>query len=574
MSNFNFNPEMLSSFIETLSKSVTEKKEESNYDSKYDKEVCGFAIKRIIDKKGIEHVYVIFNKIWTPEKLYETMGKLLEDYTDDFYNDEDVQIDADLIFKNCYNDIKRKLEDDHFYLLDLLEFFNDEYKSDIKKIENMSADGKINFNGLSSIYTIGKEFVASSPIGNKLVGGIIARTAEQTDGFTNYFIVTGMFTFSTGTNFIQLEKSFSIPQFSGAKKITDLEVRFMTPEDKVLLTERGKKFIKFGSGAKLASYKGNMFRMTQFGPSYFKADGRVMVDYTGLAAMNPNMATLSRYHQQKIETCISIPDDLAYMTWPTMHGFSFAAKQWGEIFVDDLSDTIFDDNAFDQLVLDDEKKKIATALVKNAKLGFTDIISGKSGGVIFLLEGPPGTGKTLTSEALTESQHKPLYSVTVGELGITPADLEVRLVKILEIASSWNANILIDEADVFMEKRSTSDLTRNAMVGIFLRLLERYDGVMFLTTNRADTIDEAVKSRISVTFKYEKLDNNTRFKVWSNLLSAAKILLSIEDIEELSSKHDINGRQIKNAIRTAQCYALDTNTPINKNYFNIVIGLM
>jgi MoxR-like ATPase len=35
------------------------------------------------------------------------------------------------------------------------------------------------------------------------------------------------------------------------------------------------------------------------------------------------------------------------------------------------------------------------------------------------LHGPPGVGKTLTAEAIAELLHRPLYSITVGELGIT-----------------------------------------------------------------------------------------------------------------------------------------------------------
>jgi SpoVK/Ycf46/Vps4 family AAA+-type ATPase len=55
--------------------------------------------------------------------------------------------------------------------------------------------------------------------------------------------------------------------------------------------------------------------------------------------------------------------------------------------------------------------------------------------------------------------------------------------------------MLIDEADIFLEKRSTEDIERNAVVGTFLRLLEYYDGVLFLTTNRVHNFDEAFYSR-------------------------------------------------------------------------------
>jgi hypothetical protein len=51
---------------------------------------------------------------------------------------------------------------------------------------------------------------------------------------------------------------------------------------------------------------------------------------------------------------------------------------------------------------------------------------------------------------------------SVGQSLTAPQD-------ILEVGSIWNAIILIDEADIFMERRTEDNIARNAMVGIFLR---------------------------------------------------------------------------------------------------------
>lgn len=60
-----------------------------------------------------------------------------------------------------------------------------------------------------------------------------------------------------------------------------------------------------------------------------------------------------------------------------------------------------------------------------------DVIAGKGEGSIFLLHGPPGVGKTLTAEAIAELLHKPLYTVSMGELGTNPESLESNLQDIL-----------------------------------------------------------------------------------------------------------------------------------------------
>ncbi len=189
---------------------------------------------------------------------------------------------------------------------------------------------------------------------------------------------------------------------------------------------------------------------------------------------------------------------------------------------------------FDTLVLDEDKKVLLHSLILNKDTPFNDIIrygylilyctnhcSGKGGGLILLLHGAPGSGKTLTAEAIAESLHRPLYAVSVGELGTNTEILETKLKDILEIASTWNSITLLDEADIFLEKRHDNDVMRNAMVGIFLRLLEYYQGILFLTTNRVKTFDEAFHSRISVALKYRDLDTPTRVKVWNNLFSLA-----------------------------------------------------
>jgi AAA+ superfamily predicted ATPase len=103
-----------------------------------------------------------------------------------------------------------------------------------------------------------------------------------------------------------------------------------------------------------------------------------------------------------------------------------------------------------------------------------------------VLHGPPGTGKTLTAEGISELLKCPLYMVSAGELGTDSRYLESELQKILDICHAWGAILLLDEADVFLEKRNMHDIHRNALVSIFLRQLEYFQGILFLTTNRVE----------------------------------------------------------------------------------------
>ena len=65
---------------------------------------------------------------------------------------------------------------------------------------------------------------------------------------------------------------------------------------------------------------------------------------------------------------------------------------------------------------------------------------------------------------VAEEMKKPLYSMSAGELGSHAEEVERQLHQVLELSTKWRAVLLIDECDVFLEKRTTSDLERNKLV--------------------------------------------------------------------------------------------------------------
>lgn len=95
--------------------------------------------------------------------------------------------------------------------------------------------------------------------------------------------------------------------------------------------------------------------------------------------------------------------------------------------------------------------------------------------------------------------------VSASELGRSATELEERLPLIFKRASKWNALLLLDKADVFLKKRAISNIHRNALVYVFLRTLEYYQGIMFFTTNRVKEIDAAIASRIHFKIQYANL---------------------------------------------------------------------
>jgi SpoVK/Ycf46/Vps4 family AAA+-type ATPase len=122
---------------------------------------------------------------------------------------------------------------------------------------------------------------------------------------------------------------------------------------------------------------------------------------------------------------------------------------------------------------------------------------------------------------------------------------------------SLEAVILFDEADVFLEQRKDDAIDaseRNALVAVFLKHLEYFSGIVFLTTNRVGVFDEAMKSRIHLALGYNPPALEMRRTLWTKSLEAATQAPLGEELEEAIDeliRMDLNGREIANAVNTA-----------------------
>lgn len=251
-----------------------------------------------------------------------------------------------------------------------------------------------------------------------------------------------------------------------------------------------------------------------------------------------------------------------------------------DLEVDRIQDVQWHKEAFDHLVIDDETKELIEALITNriASEKSTDWVTAKGNGLIMLLHGGPGTGKTFTAESVAELAERPLYPVTCGDIGTKPEEVEQYLESVLNLGRLWGCIVLLDEADVFLEQRTLNDLTRNALVSVFLRVLEYYEGILILTSNRVGIFDEAFKSRIQLALHYDNLGRPQRVKVWKNFFGRLKLLgeenIDYETVEsyiEELSEYEMNGRQIRNAITTGRQLARFKGKPMTYGHLRHVI---
>ncbi|KAJ5650644.1 ATPase AAA-type core [Penicillium longicatenatum] len=271
----------------------------------------------------------------------------------------------------------------------------------------------------------------------------------------------------------------------------------------------------------------------------------------------------------------TLSDHQYLLCWSHVYGYVLKDRAWDVLEVSGLRDPKIHKGIIDTLVMKPESnKQLIKAVCETFGGTYTqafssDFIQGKGEGQILLLHGPPGTGKTLTAESVAEYTGRPLLSITAADLGHEPEPLEYNLLSFFRNARKWNAIVLLDEADVYLETRSPQDLRRNSIVSIFLRALDYFQGILFLTTNRVGSFDEAFMSRIHVQIGYDPLDEDSRKQIWDGYFKklsknhedeGQEIRCSYDAKEFVRRSDDLralnwNGREIRNAFQTAVALA-------------------
>lgn len=255
---------------------------------------------------------------------------------------------------------------------------------------------------------------------------------------------------------------------------------------------------------------------------------------------------------------------------PFVRMFNLQTHSFLNVHVNSLTQYIYDVNLGNKLILPEEHKNLIDILARGLSEDMSDIIKGKTGGVIVIATGKPGTGKTLTAEVYSEVVQKPLYIVQASQLGIELKDLEEKLIEVLNRATRWGAILLIDEADVYIHERG-SDIRQNAIVGIFLRVLEYYRGILFLTSNRGDVIDDAIMSRKTAHIQYEMPTEENQMKIWRVLADEYRVDMTDKLIKEVVETFpNLSGRDIKNHLKLGKLLALKMEKPVDLQLFTYI----
>jgi len=175
-------------------------------------------------------------------------------------------------------------------------------------------------------------------------------------------------------------------------------------------------------------------------------------------------------------------------------------------------------------------------------------------GIPLLFSGPPGTGKTLLAHAIANALERPvmevrypdLVSAYVGETG-------KNIKKVFDTASEKDAVLLWDEADAMFNRRQDRpdgvEQSFNRVLNILLTEVDRFDGVVILTTNRGSALDLALERRLALKLIFPEPDRTMRGRIWRKLIPSQ---MPVKDLDvDVLAEHDLTGGQIHNVILNA-----------------------
>jgi hypothetical protein len=192
--------------------------------------------------------------------------------------------------------------------------------------------------------------------------------------------------------------------------------------------------------------------------------------------------------------------------------------------------------------------------------GFGRLMTGKCG-LRALFAGPSGTGKTLAAEVIAGELDMSLLRVDLARiLSKWVGETEQHLESMFREAEGSHAVLYFDEADSLYGKRGEIqhgvDRFANLEVSYLLQRIEDFEGIIILSSNLTENIDEAFKRRFQFLLRFPRPEQAERRKIWDIAFPIRSALDPTIDLDQLS-KIEMTGAAIVDSARTAALFAAE-----------------
>ncbi|KAH8703647.1 hypothetical protein BGW36DRAFT_423200 [Talaromyces proteolyticus] len=388
-----------------------------------------------------------------------------------------------------------------------------------------------------------------------------------------------------GTYFTKRYTTFPVSQFPGEKPIASLQLvpAGYVPEEAELRKElifRGRKYWNLGNGIHYKQFIKNGDPI------------RIIVDLQSSAAfeeipfqeVEDEFPRLLDSHALKACVLLVCP--------PKISVYNLRDRTWDKVFVDDISNILFQHDILDQLYINNESNKTrildlvkscTTNKMQRSLLLERDYnVTGHDGnGVVLLIHGDPGTGKTFTATSVAETIQCPILTIastrdtsSVLTASSKPEDLEQFLSRQFHFAQRWGAIVVLEHAEQFLGKKNPENTF------VTLRIMDRFSGALILTTHaRLSEFDSAVQSRLTQHFHFYAMTDEFKEQLWGRLFQGLKAEQPDLDIPELVKFAGDNnfkmatrtGRDIQNSFMAAKRLSEQEKTTLSKEHLEYIL---
>ncbi|KAF7875282.1 hypothetical protein EAF04_002454 [Stromatinia cepivora] len=232
-----------------------------------------------------------------------------------------------------------------------------------------------------------------------------------------------------------------------------------------------------------------------------------------------------------------LEDDFLMLLPPTIEGFVLEKKTWKMLNVEAIRDVkvegMMSHVDFKDLVLPEGHESLLKALVRahpSSKFPFIER-NQECSSLAILLHGPKSTGKFLTAKALASHFNRPLYTITGMDFGINTWDSARELANHFKRATKWNCIIAIPEAEGRFPLRKTPPDGDFGASGLLLSELELFNGIVVLTTDNRDDVEEQVVRRMNVCLGSEFWNKDDNIQIWHKMLKKRGIHDAEDNVE-------------------------------------------
>ena len=387
-------------------------------------------------------------------------------------------------------------------------------------------------------------------------------------------------------NLVRCRRTFTIHQFSNSRPISSLKhipANYLESEADVRrnLIERGKQYCAFSQGHHYRELLSSSTTTERNGPR------RVVVDFKNAPVTFSTSPEVEGEPDEEGLSHIATNNfkPFVYLTCPaSVPAYDLKQNVWSEVAINSLRtvprcgkgilNTLNLSYGDTEMLFDGAETYLQRHdLFRNQNEYTESDYMNRRSGLLTLLHGPPASGMTFTVDAIAEILHRPVLKI-MGSLITDDTNAQSRLCRLLDLATAWDAVVLMKDVDIVFQaySESTSSVSLAATASLVREEIQRFSGLLYVITHRVANFDVSYHSLFTVVIRFSGWTPDARTGAMKKLLEEVGYNEGAADWdevhdwlrEELCRGEHLDGRRMRSLVHVAAMQARANDGPIRR----------